>query len=301
MKILLATDGSECARAAVDFLYSLPFPAGSELTVLTVLETELLGGEESTQLSDEQHEALRLTEQMLRQEGQQMLAREAARLQGLECGISTRLGVGHPAAVITDTAVELGADLVVVGSRGLNSVKRFLIGSVSDHVLKYAHCSVLIFKPRSAASVPAGAAAHGLNILLAYDDSGPARKAVDLCASLRLGANAVIRIVTVLPLITFYRQDIRQRLSGVWRDKKRLAGQALERLRDEVSWPTPDVSVALKESADVSREVLDTAAALGSDLILLGHKGRGAIEQFLLGSVTARIAHHAPCSVLAVR
>jgi nucleotide-binding universal stress UspA family protein len=46
---------------------------------------------------------------------------------------------------------------------------------------------------------------------------------------------------------------------------------------------------------------LESAAREASDLIVLGHKGKGSIDRFLLGSVAAQIAHHAQCSVLAVR
>ena len=52
---------------------------------------------------------------------------------------------------------------------------------------------------------------------------------------------------------------------------------------------------------DVSQEILDRARKQGSDFIILGDKGKGAVRKFLLGSVTPRIAHHASCSVLVVR
>jgi nucleotide-binding universal stress UspA family protein len=102
-------------------------------------------------------------------------------------------------------------------------------------------------------------------------------------------------------LVKLYRQDIKQRLSWVWKEKKKLAQKSLDRLSNEVKWTTPHISTQLREAADVSQEILDLAEQTQCHLILLGHKGKGAIEKFLLGSVTTRIAHHAPCSVLAVR
>ena len=108
--------------------------------------------------------------------------------------------------------------------------------------------------------------------------------------------------LTVMPLVTLYRQDIRQRLSWLWSEKKKQALKALEGVSKELGRATPGVvRTQLREAADVSDEILRAASEYGSDLIVLGHKGKGAIKQFLLGSITSRIAHHANCSVLAVR
>jgi nucleotide-binding universal stress UspA family protein len=54
--------------------------------------------------------------------------------------------VGKPAAEIVDLAEELGVGLVVVGSRGLGGVRRALMGSVSDSVVRHAHCPVLVVR-----------------------------------------------------------------------------------------------------------------------------------------------------------
>ena len=107
--------------------------------------------------------------------------------------------------------------------------------------------------------------------------------------------------MSVLPLMTGYRQDVVQQLSWVWREKKKLARKGLDWATKAVPWATPQVSGRLEEGPDVTQLILDTAEELGCDLIVVGNKGKGAIEKFLLGSVTRRLAHHAHCSVLAVR
>jgi nucleotide-binding universal stress UspA family protein len=53
---------------------------------------------------------------------------------------------GHPAEVLTAAAAEPRTDLVVVGARGVGGVRRLLLGSVSENVLREARCSVLIVK-----------------------------------------------------------------------------------------------------------------------------------------------------------
>ncbi|MEA3274235.1 MAG: universal stress protein [Pseudomonadota bacterium] len=306
MKILFATDGSESARAALDFVQGFPFPEDSEIILLTVIDKNVFKADADKGLSEEQREALQATEKTLHEEGEQLLTKEADRLRQAGWAGFTQVRTGHPAKEIVDAAETLGVDLVILGSHGLTGIKHYLLGSVSSTVLEYAPCSVLIFrkpqtKPGAEKEAQLSEQDRELRLLLAYDDSGPARKAVDFCAALPLGDRVHLVVLTVLPLVTLYRQDIRQRLSWFWHEKKRAAQDALHRVTKEVRWATPNVSAELRESSDVSHAVQNVATELNSDLIVLGHKGKGAIEKFLLGSVTTRIARHAPCSVLAVR
>lgn len=298
MKILLATDGSESARAAVDCLLRFPFPRNSEVTLLTVIDRNVFKNEEVSSINEEQRDELEETEKIVQVAAQELLAEEATRLTGAGWSESRELRIGHPAEEIVRLAEQLGSDCIVVGSHGTSGIRRFLLGSVSDYVLQYAPCSVLIVKKDDIHCAETG---KPLRLLLSYDDSPSARKAVEFCASLPMDEQAKVTALTVLPLVKMYRQDIRQRLSWLWLEKKKQALAALERVKKEIGLTTQHVETQLRESPDVSDEILQAATELDSDLIVLGHKGKGAIKKFLLGSVTTRIAHHAPCSVLAVR
>jgi nucleotide-binding universal stress UspA family protein len=116
-----------------------------------------------------------------------------------------------------------------------------------------------------------------------------------------LDETARIKALTVLPLIKMFRQDIRQQLGWVWKEKKQAAETASQELVSKMDWKSPDISTGLVESDDISQAILDSAEAFGSDLIVLGNKSKKALQRFLLGSCSARIAHHAQCSILAVR
>ena len=303
MKILLATDGSDTARAAVDFLLKFPFPTGTQVTVMTVIR-EVLHSDEVQELSAEHRKAFEEARGEADVDAQRMLDTEVERLRQAGHVASSQICSGHPAEEIVRLATELRSDIIAVGSHGLSGAKRFLLGSVTDRVFEYAPCSVLIVKPGAAgAEVQPTFPDSGekWRLLLAYDDSAPARKAVELCSALPLGSRAEISAVTVMPMIRMYRQDIRQQLNWVWQGKKRAAEMALEWVAAEVGGKDLAVSTQLIEDSNVSQAVLDAATSLDSDLIVVGHKGKKAFERFLLGSVTARIAHHAPCSVLSVR
>ncbi|MDJ0807303.1 MAG: universal stress protein [Gammaproteobacteria bacterium] len=306
MKILLATDGSESAKSAIDYLLQFPLPEGSELHLITVIEKEIYKSKKKTELNAEQRELLEQTKQMLHDEAGDIIAEAEAQLSAAGWRCNSQIREGHPSREIVRAAKKLGVDLVIVGSHGLGGIKRFLLGSVSDKVLAYACCSVLIIrpfisKPQDNTETEQAVDLTPKRILIAYDDSEPAKQAVTFCSALPLEADVEITNLTVLPLMKLYRQDVKQRLSWVWKEKKKLAKKSLERLSNEVQWSTPKVSTQLRESSNVSDEILTLADEMHCDLIVLGHKGKGAIEKFLLGSVTTRIAHHAPCSVLAVR
>ena len=303
MNILIATDGSDSAKAAVDFVIRFPLPAPGSATVLTVIDTKLFTDTRSAKLDREQSETLEHTERTVREDAERLLAEEAARLQAAGRVVSTEIRTGNPAEQILKTADELGADLIVVGSHGLTGIKHFLLGSVADRVLEHADCSVLIVRASPTLSLPTGTDAGALpwKLLLAYDDSEPAREAVAFSSALPLGEQAEVSVITVMPLIHMYRQDIRQELNSIWREKKHAAKHALNTAVSSAHWPTPHVSTLFRESANVAQEMLDVATQTGCDLMVLGHKGKNAVKRFLLGSIAARIAHHAPCSVLAVR
>jgi len=81
-------------------------------------------------------------------EAEQSLAEYAdrARAAGLSCDLSVR--EGYPATVIEDAADEIGADLIVIGTRGHTGLKHLLLGSIAERVVQKAPCPVLAVKPR---------------------------------------------------------------------------------------------------------------------------------------------------------
>ncbi len=146
--VLIATDGSEHADEAARFLRGLVNPQALErLTVLAVvrpLETEPFSLESEGVLSREGWDALNETVQRAAREA---AARVAAALRDLAPHLDTYVRSGSPADEIVQTAREVGADLIVLGSRGLGTVRSVLLGSVSDRVLHHAHCPVLVVRP----------------------------------------------------------------------------------------------------------------------------------------------------------
>ena len=301
MKILLATDGSEYAETALDFLLRFPLPDDSSVILLTVIDKRVFVDAESVELTAAQSEALHAVHNTVREEAQVYLDMAAQRVSAHGLAATVQLRSGDIAEEILIAAEEAQVDLVVVGSHGHTPVRRFMLGSIATRVLTYSPNSVLIVKqPEAGHSLP-GREGEPWRILLAYDDSAPARKALELCASLPLGSRDKVEVVAVLTLITGFRQDVYQHLSPVWQQKKIAAKAALDGAVVRLHGSLPGVTSQLREGASSSHEIIQAAEESGSNLVVLGSEGKSALQRLLQGSLTGNVARHAPCSVLVVR
>jgi nucleotide-binding universal stress UspA family protein len=139
--ILLATDGSAEARLAATTAADLAEKTNSELHVLTV-------GPDYPLYELPEHPAD--FEDVLRENrrgAKEMLEQQAKRIE--ESGRTvkeTHLREGRAAEEIVEVAEEIGAGLIVMGSRGHGRLRRALLGSVSDAVVRHAHCPVTIVR-----------------------------------------------------------------------------------------------------------------------------------------------------------
>lgn len=147
MKILLATDGADCSDAAVESVAARPWPAGSEIRVVSVpvyagprMETSYLDAEMWDSVrSNAVREANQAVETALAR-----LARSGLKAEG-----SVPAGLAGPRACILAEAARWTPDLIVVGSHSRNRLDRFLLGSVSRGLALHAPCSVEVFREKS--------------------------------------------------------------------------------------------------------------------------------------------------------
>ena len=142
-KILLATDGSEDAALAAEAAVELSLQSGSEVHVAYVLPTpaQLIGHH---LYSGEMRESLIGGAE---REAERFLNEQAERIGSDGAKVAeTHLRSGDPDKEILRTAESLGVGLIVIGSRGLGAVSRALMGSVSDSVVRHAHCPVFVVR-----------------------------------------------------------------------------------------------------------------------------------------------------------
>jgi nucleotide-binding universal stress UspA family protein len=146
MKILIAIDGSDSSQTAVQNVMARPWPPDTELRVLHVVEPpSLLMGREMAG-PDPEFEAVW---QAMRDQAKALVGKTAEKLRGTKLNVTTALVEGDPKSQIIDVANEWHADMIVLGSHGRKGLNRFLMGSVSEAVVRHAHCSVEIVRTPS--------------------------------------------------------------------------------------------------------------------------------------------------------
>ncbi|MEY4704701.1 MAG: hypothetical protein RL042_897 [Nitrospirota bacterium] len=141
-RIIVAIDGSEAAHKAVEFLAHCPFKGPAQVVVVTVWpspRSETWGIPSGVPGRSE-------LKQMVEDKGQELLRKITGECASESYRLTTELLHGDPAFAILDAAVRHQAQLIVIGSRGMKAIKRFLLGSVSEKVLVHASCSVLIVR-----------------------------------------------------------------------------------------------------------------------------------------------------------
>jgi nucleotide-binding universal stress UspA family protein len=84
----------------------------------------------------------------VKSEAEQTLARYAEELRARKLEVEAVVREGYPASVIVDEAESRGADLIVIGTRGLSGLKHLLLGSIAERVVQKAPCAVLTVKSR---------------------------------------------------------------------------------------------------------------------------------------------------------
>ena len=149
MKILVATDGSEYSSAALDKCAAvIRADEDTEVKIVSIVEPLAPVGVEPFGVSTNYYAE---AEEEAKKHAEDVVSEAAEKLVGAmkDGGASVETDVifsRSTKGAIVEEAEAWGADLIVVGSHGYGFVKRMLIGSVSDAVVKYAPCSVLVVR-----------------------------------------------------------------------------------------------------------------------------------------------------------
>ncbi len=150
MKVLLATDGTKYGDAAADMAGKLKLADGDEIKIICVVDMalpmpiDIYGGyiPDTTEI-----------EKVARENAAKVVAETSEKIRssfGDKVDITTDVLFGSPDSRIVETAEEMKADLIVIGSHGYKQWERLLLGSVSNSVVHHAHCSVMVVRTDAA-------------------------------------------------------------------------------------------------------------------------------------------------------
>jgi nucleotide-binding universal stress UspA family protein len=195
-----------------------------------------------------------------------------------------------------------GADLLVLGSHGHGGFNRLLLGSVTEKVLRRSAIPILVV-PRHAPDAEPNAPVQFRRILCPVDFSDASLDALGRAFSLAEEADAHLTLLHVIEIPPELREHYPIN-SEVDLDRIHAAAEAAARRQLRGLIPSDasvycHVETAVREGA-AYRQILKTAAEGGSDLIVMGVHGRGALDLMVFGSNTARVVRGATCPVLVV-
>jgi len=277
--ILLATDGSEDARMAARAAANLSEKARAELHILHAWQ---IVPHPVIDPGDYEEEARRTLEEETR------LVSDAGGIVG-----EAHLVMGTPVDAILDLGEELGADLIVVGSRGHGALGRLVLGSVSEGVVHHSTHPVLVLRGGEDAWPPE-------RVVIGEDGSKAAKKAGDLAASIGALYRAKVILVRAYPELpeadavgrALDPRAVDDALRRAERDlharAEELGGLAGSRPRIEIA--AGDPAVALLKEAREGDEI--------RTLIAVGSRGLGLARRLRLGSVSTKVLRTAGGPVL---
>lgn len=283
--VVVATDGSPAAIAAVATTIAFPWPANTEVSGVVARRTPATAGRPAYVLAAwDRHWA--------------RVAASATRALAHRWSDAEVVIVDDTAAdAVLAEAKRRDADVVVLGWRGHGAFRRFVMGSVSREVVRRTQTSVLVARRRPR---------ELKRIVVGFDGSPSARRAIDLLARLTPPRGGQITVVTVAEPVTApslalipgaVRDVLRREAAALERERMAAAERALKEPVARLEASGWKVRTAVRCGAPLA-ELLQAVETAGANLLAVGTRGNAAVERFILGSVAEGALNHARVPVL---
>jgi len=296
-RILCPLDFSEPSTHALEQAARLARWYGARLTVLHVRPTVV----PHPDISPAGHMAPWLVAELETLRQRVTAACADAATAGVQVDAMT--SAGDPVHEILTHADRLTSDLIVLGTHGLSGFRHLVLGSVTEKVLRRAACPVLTVPPRVHTAL-----SRFTRLLCAVDFSDCSQKAVTFAATLARQAGATLSLLHVIewpwhesttPDISGVPAAQAQAMADYQRYLEAGAGQRLAAI-GAAAMPGGQAATSVVFGTPYV-ELLDTAHREGADLIVLGVRGRGALDLGFFGSTANHVVRSATCPVLTVR
>ncbi len=292
MRILLAVDGSEYSGLAARFLTSLDLSADDEITVFHAMFWY--------PLYYEREYYCETLKEIKKEIAPKIIDAVLDVLKPVRAKLSIAIEEGSPEQCIVEAAGSSGADLVVMGARGIKGIESFFIGSVTRSVARNSAKPVLVVKPHSHGP------AERLKILFATDGSDHAAETGKLLCRIPFPDNTEIRVLNVvsshfsLNIPESFYPGINERIGEIETHEREIefanSERTLAEARECLLKSFAKVET-LSEIGDPSSEILKASEAAGSNIIAVGCRGLRGLKG-MMGSVSRNVLTHAGCSVL---
>ena len=293
--ILATTDFSGQSLPAVRHALVLGEKLGASVTLLHVVEpASSLAGMESVVLARTDAEVAGLARTQLEALAQRETKGDRK--------ITTVVRTGKPFHEIALAAGERAADLIVIATHGHTGLKRVLLGSTAERVVRHAPCPVLTIPTRTLTKRAGKTPAFKLKkILVPIDFSKISKDALPYAVLLagHFGSEVILlNVVEMFPIDHLQGPELtNQTMVPVMKQ----AEADLEHMAASLSKSAGVRSSAIVRRGTPFAEICHAAKTLGADLIVLTTHGYTGLKHVWLGSTAERVVRHAPCPVLAVR
>ena len=288
MRVLIAIDGSDCSKRAIDSMASMEFGEGDEFRVVSVLDLF----EYVPSYYYDESDTLR--------EVKKVLDEASSRLKELfpEASRMTTILKGFIKQSLLEICDQWKPDLIVMGSHGRKGFKKLILGSISNSILLSSPYPVLIVKEKNLTN-------EGHNkVLIAIDDSYHSKMALERVLNTNWSKEIQFHVVSVAASISdLYCFDIvsESALEQFREVRKQLESevqQVIDAAREKlVSRFGADRVTAELLCGSLPDEILKVSRNLPAGLIVVGSHGKNFMDRLIIGSVSYAIASQADCSV----
>jgi nucleotide-binding universal stress UspA family protein len=291
--ILCATDFSDFSNHAIPYGIALAreFKARLFLCHVIDLSSAAIYGEAVLALEEQQK---RMTKHA-QEEMTRLMSRESIDWEPL-------ITVGNAAHEVARVAAERNIDITITASHGRAGLKRLILGSVTERLMRTLPCPLLVVRsPERGFVAPADQAITLRRILVGCDFSQNSSLAFQYGLSLAQEFQSDLHLVHVIPPPRYDYQ--RKGGEPKQEQQKELGSEIKNRLTEMIpqeaqTWCKP-MTVLL--AGQPHEEITKYAAVNDIDLIVLGVRGYGLVESLFVGSTTDRVMRRASCPVLSVQ
>jgi len=295
-RILYPTDFSACAGHALPHTLRLARELTAELHLLHALVLH----EAEPSSAAYQVPSLETLYDTISEQTAALLHETASDMAGSDIAVQrAQVHAISPAAAILDYAAQHDIDLISMGTHGRRGLRRLLLGSVAEEVLRLAPCPVLTVPERETAGHEPGVANE---IVIPLDFSEHALLALTYAEEFARMYASRIHLVHILDEAV-YPDFYPPVIPAGGPKNEELREQSLERLR-EIAAPLEgrgfDVDAHVR-SGRAAHQLADFAAEIQADLIAIASHGLTGLRHILLGSVTEQLVRRSPCPVLTVK
>lgn len=227
---------------------------------------------------------------------------EDARANNFEVAVEMVATEGHPTTVLTEYSRH--ADLIVVGARGRGSVAGWLLGSVSQELLRQSSCPVAVVRSsrgkEAAVSGPDPAAREWSRVVVGIDGSDSSKTALRWAAEEAKAHDTELTVASIWTPLPAAVAPYDSTGLGPGLDPERLAAAILDDTVEEVLSGYSRLALRREvRGGNPARVLIDLSD--GADVLVVGSRGRGGFVGMLLGSVSQHVAAQADCTVVVVR